>query len=469
MEESLVRATDGAQLQNVSCEMDAKEMVCWIEEVKDTCGKAIRCPQYQSVFRCFDLDGKDVLIGAAGRQVGFRVFVSYSQLIGRLDVNGAPVMSIDLSSAQGFESVPFVEVFALCKQLQDELKKTIGPEFYGVPILGGIQSIILSKEPQEIADYYLPELELFCREGNFQLFTAAHIQQQLPLRPSAAHSGKISCPALSRTEYPGWEDYQKRMDYVLDQLKKDELQKIVIARKCSVAVPEEFDRCDYAAYLFDRYFQEYFYLFRQGKGCWLGISPEIIMKQKGTKAVTKPRAGTRKKSDSEERNEEIRRELTSTNKDIVEHEYALQFMFQQIQNAEIGQAKIDQNKIILETPYAFHIKSEISIQLKENTSCFDVINAIYPPATVWGIPVNRVEAVLARTEPFCREQFTGVYGYWDYSGNADTALVIRTAQLEDGVVSAYAGGGIVKYSDIEAEFNETANKMQPLLSYFVQK
>jgi len=33
-------------------------------------------------------------------------------------------------------------------------------------------------------------------------------------------------------------------------------------------------------------------------------------------------------------------------------------------------------------------------------------------------------------------------------------------------VSAYAGGGIVKYSDIDSEFNETVNKMQPLLSYF---
>ena len=240
----------------------------------------------------------------------------------------------------------------------------------------------------------------------------------------------------------------------------------MIARKCTGEVPDEFDRCDYAAYLFDHYFQEYFYLFRQGGDYWLGISPEIIMKQSGNRAVTKPLAGTRKKEDDEARNAAIREELTSTNKDIVEHEYALNFMVQQIQSAGIGEAQIDQNKIILETPYAFHIKSEISMQLKEDVSCFDVINAIYPPATVWGIPVDRVERVLAQTEPFSRGQFTGVYGYWDYRGNADTALVIRTAQLGQHSVSAYAGGGIVKYSDIDSEFNETVNKMQPLLSYF---
>lgn len=458
--------TAGARLREVSCQMDAKQMVYWVEEVKKDCGEQIRARKYQSVFRCFDLEGKDVLIGALGRQAGIRVVVSHTKLIGQIDINGETVLTMEPSPGTRFESIPFKAVFSLCNQLRDHLKNMIDPEFYGVPVLGGIQSIILGDQLQEIANYYLPEIELFCTQSGTRLFTAAHISQQFSLSSCTVHTPKTSCPVLGRTEYPDRDEYRKRMDHVLDELKRDYLQKIVIARKCTVAVPDEFDRCDYGAYLFDRYFQEYFYLFRQGGDYWLGISPEIIMKQKGNRAVTKPLAGTRKKESDEARNAEIREELTSTNKDIVEHEYALNFMVQQIQNAGIGKAQIDKNKIILETPYAFHIKSEISMALKENVSCFDVINAIYPPATVWGIPVDRVEGVLARTEPFSRGQFTGVYGYWDYSGNADTALVIRTAQLGQHSVSAYAGGGIVKYSDIDSEFNETVNKMQPLLSYF---
>ena len=459
-------ATEGANLQKVSCQMDAKEMVRWVEEVKDDCKKEIRSGKYQSVFRCFDIDGKDVLMGAVGRQAGIRVMVSHTKLIGRIDINDETVLTIEPFPGTTFESIPFEAVFSLCNQLRDQLKKMIGPEFYGVPILGGIQSIILEDCLQEIANYYLPEIELFCTNGGAQLFTASHISQKIHLSSHTAHPLQTSCPILGRTEHPDRDEYRKRMDYVLDELKRDDLQKIVIARKCTVEVPDMFDRCEYAAYLFDHYFQEYFYLFRQGGDYWLGISPEIIMKQSGNRAVTKPLAGTRKKESDESRNAEIRKELTSTNKDIVEHEYALNFMVQQIQNAEIGKVQIDQNKIILETPYAFHIKSEISMQLKQNVSCFDVINAIYPPATVWGIPVDRVERVLTQTEPFSRGQFTGVYGYWDYIGNADTALVIRTVQLGQHSVSAYAGGGVVKYSDIDSEFNETENKMQPLLSYF---
>ncbi|MFR6186009.1 MAG: hypothetical protein ACLUJG_10970 [Lawsonibacter sp.] len=53
----------------------------------------------------------------------------------------------------------------------------------------------------------------------------------------------------------------------------------------------------------------------------------------------------------------------------MEHEYAFEFHDpQRIQSAGIGEAQIDQNKIILETPCAFHIKSEISMQLKEDVS-----------------------------------------------------------------------------------------------------
>lgn len=208
-------------------------------------------------------------------------------------------------------------------------------------------------------------------------------------------------------------------------------------------------------------------MFRQGEeAMWIGISPEIIMKQQGGRAVTKPLAGTRSKSEDAAQNTKILQDLTSANKDIVEHEHALYFMVDQLKRAGIGEVKIDKNKTVLETPYAFHIKSEISMILKENVSCFDIIGAIYPPATIWGIPVDRTERLLARTEPFDRGYYSGVYGYWNYEGIADTALVIRSAKVENGTVSVYAGGGIVKLSNIDAEFDETVNKMGPLLSYF---
>lgn len=464
MEQEKRNATENACLQNVVCRMDAKEMTDWVWELPERV--PLHFPRYQSVFRCFDMEGRDVLMGGAGRLAGLRVTVSRTGCTGRVDLDGQTVFTMERPAAPEYDTIPFGEVFALCNQLRNKLRELIGPEYDDVPVVGGIRSILLRDEPQEIADYYLPELELFGTDGDFRLFTASHIPGDTALTPLHPRPGRTSCRALHKEDCPDKALYTQRMAHVLEALQRDELQKVVVARRCTVTPDEEFDPRDYAAYLYDRYFQEYYYLFRQGGDCWTGISPEIIMKQQGDEAVTKPLAGTRKKTDDPAQNEAIRRDLTSTNKDIVEHEHALYFMVRQLERSGIGQVQIDRNKTVLETPYAFHIKSEISMHLKAGVSCFDIIGAIYPPATVWGIPVDKTEHLLARTEPFDRDCFTGVYGYWTFSGAADTALVIRSARLSGGTVSLYAGGGIVKYSDIDAEFDETVNKMRPLLSYF---
>ena len=463
-------ATKNARLYDVNCTADAQGMNLWVEELLHRYQDSICCGKYQSVFRCMNIKDENVLIGAAGRLVGMRILVSRSAIQGELDYHSEPVFTITEASEEGFQSIPFQQIFTLCNRLRNKLKDLVGPEFYRVPVLGGLKSIILSDEPQEIINYYLPEIELFGTGNRFSLFAAGYIPEQISLPGEAEKQSHALCPINSKVQCPGKDEYMVRMAGVLEKLKSDFVQKVVVARKCTVTPCEAFDKLDYTAYLLDQYFQEYFYLFRQGEDAyWTGISPEIIMKQSGSVAVTKPLAGTRKKCDDDAVNQQVRKELTATSKDIIEHEHALYFMVDQLEKAGIGKVNIVKNKTVLETPYAFHIKSEISVQLKEGVSCFDIIGAIYPPATIWGIPVDRTEHILAETEPFSREYFTGLYGYWNYAGDADTALVIRSAKVEDGTVSVYAGGGIVKYSDPNAEFDETVNKMRPLLSYFTEK
>ena len=451
----------------VTSRPDAREMNAWVEEVVKH--PSIRYKQYQSVFVGYDLDDQLRLTGGAGRLAGMRVLVSHGALRGELDLPDGTVIKIDRSEGAPFASVPFTGVFALCNELRNELGALLSPDCREIPFLGGIRSILLSDEPQVIADYYLPEAELFGGEGGFTLFRAEHVSPDLPMPGPVPEGGAEHCRELSRTEYPAEADYLTGMEKVLEKLRSQQLQKIVISRKRTITADETFRREDYIDFMLKNFFQEYFFQFRQGEDAyWASISPEIIMKQRGRRAVTKPLAGTRKKYEDEALNEQMRQELNSTTKDITEHEYALQFMRRQLENADIGRVNIDKERILLETPYTFHIKSEISVALKENVSCFDIINAIYPPATVWGIPVDETEYTLSRTEPYDREFFTGVYGWWDFAGSADTALIIRCARIDGHDVSVYAGGGIVSDSDPHAEFEETVNKMRPLSSYFVK-
>ena len=49
-------------------------------------------------------------------------------------------------------------------------------------------------------------------------------------------------------------------------------------------------------------------------------------------------------------------------------------------------------------------------------------------------------------------------GSFNFNGNLDTCITIRTALLKDGKAYVQAGGGWVNDSEPEAEFQETVNK-----------
>lgn len=49
-------------------------------------------------------------------------------------------------------------------------------------------------------------------------------------------------------------------------------------------------------------------------------------------------------------------------------------------------------------------------------------------------------------------------GYFDFAGDADLAIAIRTAVISGGQATVQAGGGIVADSDPAAEYQESRNK-----------
>ena len=59
-------------------------------------------------------------------------------------------------------------------------------------------------------------------------------------------------------------------------------------------------------------------------------------------------------------------------------------------------------------------------------------------------------------------------GYFDFSGNMDTAITIRTCLIKDGVAYIQAGAGIVADSVPEREYQESLSKAQALLTAMEQ-
>jgi anthranilate synthase component 1 len=71
--------------------------------------------------------------------------------------------------------------------------------------------------------------------------------------------------------------------------------------------------------------------------------------------------------------------------------------------------------------------------------------------------------IIDELEPTKRGPYAGAVGYFDFSGNMDTCIAIRTMVVTDESVYIQAGAGIVADSDPEMEYQETRNKAGALV------
>uniref|UniRef100_UPI00261CD012 chorismate-binding protein n=1 Tax=uncultured Corynebacterium sp. TaxID=159447 RepID=UPI00261CD012 len=71
--------------------------------------------------------------------------------------------------------------------------------------------------------------------------------------------------------------------------------------------------------------------------------------------------------------------------------------------------------------------------------------------------------IIDELEDTRRGVYGGTVGYFDFRGNTDQAITIRSGLVKDGTVHVQAGGGIVADSDPEAEDAETRNKAAAVL------
>jgi anthranilate synthase component 1 len=114
--------------------------------------------------------------------------------------------------------------------------------------------------------------------------------------------------------------------------------------------------------------------------------------------------------------------------------------------------------------HIMHLVSTVTGKLRAGQSVIDVFRATFPAGTLSGAPKPKALEIIEALEPSNRGLFGGVVGYFDFAGNADLAIAIRTAFIRDSMAHVQAGAGIVLDSDPQSEYEETLNKAKATLT-----
>ena len=201
----------------------------------------------------------------------------------------------------------------------------------------------------------------------------------------------------------------------------------------------------------------------------IGSSPEVMVKAErdeegGIIATVRPIAGTRPRGKTTKEDESLAADLLQDPKEVAEHIMLVDLGRNDLGRVcENGTVKVDELMVIELYSHVMHIVSNVVGKLAENKTAWDLLKACFPAGTVSGAPKIRAMEIINELEPTRRGVYSGVYGYYDFEGQLNSAIAIRTMVLNNQTVTVQAGAGLVADSEPEKEYEETLNKARGLL------
>ncbi len=213
----------------------------------------------------------------------------------------------------------------------------------------------------------------------------------------------------------------------------------------------------------------YMYFLDTGSLQVVGSSPEILVRQQAGKITVRPIAGTRPRGNTPEDDQALEAELLADPKERAEHLMLIDLGRNDVGRVSTaGSVAVGERFTIERYSHVMHIVSEVTGALQPGLSYADVLRATFPAGTVSGAPKIRALEIIRELEPVKRNVYAGAIGYIGWHGDADTAIAIRTAVIQDGRLHVQAGAGIVFDSDPEKEWDETMNKGRALFRAVAQ-
>jgi isochorismate synthase len=180
-------------------------------------------------------------------------------------------------------------------------------------------------------------------------------------------------------------------------------------------------------------------------GLWVGATPEILVKKKGSQFETMSLAGTKWGDDE------------FTEKEKIEQSVVTQSILSDLDlssNHASDPEQVNFGKIR-------HLQSTVRWQSFETLS--EVSKKLHPTPAVCGLPKAAAVDFINQAEGYDRDLYTGYLQVEGLTENDISFVNLRCMQLFRNRIRFYIGGGINSLSDPESEWIETEKKLETLL------
>jgi isochorismate synthase len=277
--------------------------------------------------------------------------------------------------------------------------------------------------------------------------------------PIAAHY--TAAPTLP---LPVW---KQAVAATVDDITHGRLDKLVLARSCTVASSRLFDCGRILRHLRRTYPACVLFWIGTPDGDFLGATPEPLVRRCGRSISTAAIAGSTAPGTSAAAARALAQALEHSRKERVEHTIVVRAIAEALAPV-CEQLDVAPAPQVLRLDNVQHLVTPITGRLSDSQHILELVGRLHPSPAVAGHPRAAALQLLREREALDRGWYAGPIGWMDANHDGEFAVAIRSALVRGSEASLYAGAGIVAGSDPDAELDETRLKLQPLLSALLE-
>ena len=278
-----------------------------------------------------------------------------------------------------------------------------------------------------------------------------------------------------------------RTEYAVDfanfhaQLEQDAFTKIVLARQMVVHTQQNVDPMQLFWDACARYPRLFIALVSMPDGtCWLTATPEILLEGVGTHWRTIALAGTMQLQGTDLQGEG--ENIAWSPKNIQEQRYVATYIAQCLERFNVTFK--EEGPCTARAADLVHLRSDFTFTLLNNARVGDLLQELHPTPAVCGLPKREAFDFIVKNEHTPRQYYSGFMGplnvqctmnneqctmdneqcTMDNELSTHLYVSLRCMQLLPNECRLYAGGGLLKESDLEQEWQETEAKMHTMLN-----
>jgi len=205
--------------------------------------------------------------------------------------------------------------------------------------------------------------------------------------------------------------------------------------------------------------------YKVGERYLLSTSPERYIKKVGSKIISQPIKGTRKRGADLVEDERLKIELYEDQKERSENVMIVDLVRNDLSKiAKKNSVKVDELFGVYTFDQVHQMISTITCEVEKQTTLKEIFEATFPMGSMTGAPKISAMNLIEKFEKTKRGLYSGAVGYISPTGDFDFNVVIRSIQYNalKMYLSFMVGGAITMGSVAELEYQECLVKAKAL-------